>query len=148
LNPAASKILAVTQFAYQGRVQCDAKGNLFFYGGSTPTDSVIYDLLADGSHSLFWLTDKVAREDYCVSFRLDRDGKVWLLAGDEGDNPVVFEFREDGTSPTATKLDAPEDLKALTIQNFIVLQSRTYLGSRVRQRQSIKKRGERARLSW
>lgn len=123
LTPASSKVLPIQPFSYSGSVQCDGKNNLYFYVGSRPRDSVVYELLADGTHNVIGLTGKDGADNYYVAFRVDPDGKLWLLAADKTDHPIIFELHDDATSPTATKLDTPEDLNALTIQNFIVLQS-------------------------
>ncbi len=122
LTADSSKTIAVAPFAYQGSAQCDGRGDLFFYVGSGK-DSAIYQLRADGSHTTFGLTGTEAQDNYYVSFRASRAGNVWILTGNHEEVPVIFEFHDDATSPSATKLDAHAGLRPPGIRDFIVLNS-------------------------
>jgi hypothetical protein len=127
LTATSSRVIAQASLAASGMTQCDAKGNLFFYTGAFPQDSVIFELFADGSHEVFGLINEDAKNYYYSSFRVDSDGGVWLLAGNKGDKPVVFRLNEDPTTPERTELEVPAGMSALTVHNFIELQSGHFL---------------------
>jgi hypothetical protein len=122
LMPASSKILEIPGFSSSGNAQCDATGNLYFHTGFDPNDSVVLKVLTDGSSSIYRLVGTDAAETYFTAFRADPDGKLWLLdGGREGHEGIyLFQFGDDPSHSTRTRLDAPEDLE---VENFMVLRN-------------------------
>jgi hypothetical protein len=127
LTATSSKVIGQAPFAASGTTQCDAKGDLFFYTGVFSQDSVIFKLLADGSHEVYGLINEDAKNYYYGSFRVDPDGRLWLLAGSKNHKPVVFRFKDDPTNPKRTELDVPAGMGDSTVHNFIELQSGHFL---------------------
>jgi hypothetical protein len=72
---------------------------------------------------MYGLSAQDAKDFIYASYYVDPDGKFWLLAADRSDKPYTFEFHDDGTTPTRTKLDAPNDMPASTVYNFLNLQN-------------------------
>ncbi len=122
LTPSSAKSLGVPVGSFSLPIQCDAKGNIYFYAGRT-TEPTIFEVRADGSHFMYGLSGQDANDLDYVSYSVDADGKLWLLVGDKADRPQLFEFHDDATTPVRTKLDAPEDMPASTVYNFVTLQN-------------------------
>jgi hypothetical protein len=122
LTPSSSKTLEIPGFSFSGNAQCDAKGNVYFHTGFDPNDSVIFKVQSDGSSTAYRLAGADADETYFVAFRVNPDGKLWLLdGGRQGHEGVyLFEFGEDPSSPARRRLEAPDDLN---VQNFLVLRN-------------------------
>ncbi len=125
LTAASSKTLEIPGFSFSGNAQCDASGNLYFHTGFDPNDSIILKLRTDGSSSIYRSAGTSAAATYFWAFRVDPEGKLWLLEGgrEEHEGVYLIVFGDDPNSPTRTKLDAREELNVQNVQNFVVLQN-------------------------
>jgi hypothetical protein len=124
LTASSSRFFNLPGFSFSGVAQCDSQGNLYFHSGLQENESLILELRADGSHAIYTLPATLGMPFYFVAFRVDFNGKLWLVAGGPGDEVDLFEFHDDSREPSRTRLDASPSMNALTIHNFVVLQNR------------------------
>jgi hypothetical protein len=124
LVPTTSRLLDVAGFPAWGPAQCDLDGNLYFHTGRVLNDLVFLKLGADNTHEVYVANSSPdGTAEYFSAFRVTPDGKLWVLAGGKKDSIFLLEFTDDPTTPTRTKLDAPGQFDALTVNNFVVLQN-------------------------
>ena len=122
LTASSSRLIGVPVGSFSLPAQCDAKGDIYFYAGLA-NESVVFEARRDGSHFMHGLSTQDAKDYDYVSYRVDADGKIAFLVSDRSETPHLFELRDDGTSPTHTKLNAPDDMPASTVYNFIRLEN-------------------------
>jgi hypothetical protein len=146
LTASSSQLIGVPVGSFSRPIQCDTKSDIYFYSGLT-NESVVFEARRDGSHFMHGLSAQDAKDYDYVSYRIDADGKIAFPVSDKSETPHLFELRDDGTSPTHTKLSAPDNMPASTGYNFIRRQNSHIVLQGYAKPKSAKDAGARACLA-
>lgn len=120
LSAESSKSLRLTPFGGFGNSQCDRKGNLYFHASRTDDESLVLRIGPDGAYDVYSLSGQDASDKYFLAFRVDPDGKLWMLDQGNKGGLFVIGFKDTDSSPVKIQLDVPDHLEA---RNFVVLQN-------------------------
>lgn len=138
LTASSSKVLPMPSFQADAGPRCDSSGNLYFHTGVNGRESVILKLAAsDGSPTVYRPIDETIEGTYFAQFYVTGDRKIGILVGGKKHEPYVYEFNaDDPVNATHTRLDAPEEIQALSVRGFVLLPNdrvllQGYLGDRV-----------------
>lgn len=123
LKASSSRVLPLPFFTAALGPQCDSSGNLYFDTGYSSKRVVLKVTTSDGSATVYRPSDASAAGTYFIAYYVTPGRKIAILVGGQKkDEPIVYQFSEsDPVNSTRTALDAPDGLKGLTVQSFLVL---------------------------